>query len=105
MKTRYNRPHPENGITINVQVTPGAREDAIAGRAGDRIKIRIRARAVEGAANDALVLYLAELFGVAKSRVTIVRGHASRLKSIAIEGERSVLENKLASVLNAVRDS
>jgi uncharacterized protein YggU (UPF0235/DUF167 family) len=45
----------------------------------------VRERAVEGAANDACVRAVAEHFGVAPSRVSIVRGGTSRRKTIKIE--------------------
>ena len=41
---------------------------------------------VDGAANDALIAFLAELFDRPKRDVTIVSGHTSRQKRIAIAG-------------------
>jgi uncharacterized protein (TIGR00251 family) len=49
------------------------------------LTVLISARAVDGAANDALVEVLAKHFGVAKSRVTIVRGHTSRHKIVEVD--------------------
>lgn len=49
------------------------------------LTVFLQQRAVEGAANDALVKLLAKHFGVSKSAVTIVRGHASRIKHVRIE--------------------
>lgn len=48
------------------------------------LTVFLSARAVDGAANDALVVALAKHFGVAKSNVTIVRGHTSRHKIVDI---------------------
>jgi uncharacterized protein (TIGR00251 family) len=48
------------------------------------LKARITAPPVEGAANDALVLLLAEHFGVRRSRVRLVSGHGSRVKLVEI---------------------
>jgi len=47
--------------------------------------VYIREPAVEGKANTALIELLAKHFGVAKSRIVIVRGHTSRNKIIEIE--------------------
>lgn len=47
----------------------------------------VQQRAVEGKANDAVVALLAKHYGVAKSRVEIVRGHASRIKVVRV-GEK-----------------
>jgi uncharacterized protein (TIGR00251 family) len=50
------------------------------------IKIRLTAPPVDGAANEALVRFLADTFSVAKSHVEIVSGHTSRDKIVRIEG-------------------
>jgi uncharacterized protein YggU (UPF0235/DUF167 family) len=49
------------------------------------LTVYLQQRAVEGAANDALVKLLAQHFNVAKSAVTIVRGHTSRVKQVRID--------------------
>ena len=49
------------------------------------IKIKIKAPAIEGRANKAIVEYLSKTAGVAKSKVTIVNGHKSSIKTICIE--------------------
>ena len=41
---------------------------------------------VDGAANEALVEFLAELLGVPKRAVSIVTGHASRNKIVEVTG-------------------
>ncbi len=53
---------------------------------GDAIKIRVAAPPVDGAANEALVLFLAEQIGVARAAVTVVGGATARRKRVAIEG-------------------
>jgi hypothetical protein len=45
---------------------------------------------VDGAANAALVEFIAERLGIAKSRVRVVSGSASRRKLIEVEGVTSV---------------
>lgn len=49
------------------------------------LTVFVRERAVEGAANDGLVLALAKHFGVPKSRVSVVRGQNSRHKIIEVD--------------------
>ena len=49
------------------------------------IEVRVHAKAVDGAANDAIVTALAKALGIGRSAVTIVRGHRSRLKHVAID--------------------
>lgn len=77
-------PDPD-AITLEVHVVPGARQSAVAGRHGEAIRIRIAARAIEGQANAELVRFLAAAFGVRASSVSLLRGEASRRKTVRIE--------------------
>ena len=65
---------------------PGARVSEFAGRHGDRIKVRLAARAVDGKANEALIEFLAAHYGVAKRDVRITAGLKSRQKRVVISG-------------------
>lgn len=72
-------------VEIAVHVQPGAKRTEIAGRHGDALKIRLAAPPVDGKANDALIAFLAESFGVPRRRVTLLRGAKSRDKVVRIE--------------------
>ena len=65
---------------------PGAARSEFAGRHGERIKVRLAARAVDGKANQALVEFLAEHYKVPKRNVRIASGLKSRRKRVVIEG-------------------
>ena len=69
-------------MTIHVQ--PGASRSGLAGEHGDALKVRIQARAVEGAANAALTDFLADTLGVARRQVRLLRGDKSRRKVLWI---------------------
>jgi len=51
-------------LILELHVQPGASRSEFAGRHGERIKVRLAARAVDGKANEALVVFLAEHFEV-----------------------------------------
>lgn len=72
------------GFTLDVHVQPGAARTAAAGLHGDRIKLRLAARPVEGAANAALIAFIAERLGVPKRSVVIASGEHARTKRIAV---------------------
>jgi uncharacterized protein len=74
------------GAAIVVTVTPRAGKDEIAGMQGDVIKVRLTAPPVDGAANEALVKFLAKCLNVRPSAVEIVAGHSSRQKLVSIVG-------------------
>lgn len=65
---------------------PGASRTEFAGRHGERIKVRLAARAVEGKANQALVEFLAQHYKVPKRNVRIESGLKSRQKRVVIDG-------------------
>ena len=67
-----------------VHAQPGARTTEVSGLRGGAIKVRLRARAVEGAANAALLEFLADAFAVPKRQVSIESGASSREKRIRI---------------------
>jgi uncharacterized protein (TIGR00251 family) len=69
-----------------VKAQPGARKTELTERAGDAYKVRLAAPPVDGKANDELIRFFADRFGVARSAVRIVSGLASRLKVVEIEG-------------------
>jgi uncharacterized protein (TIGR00251 family) len=77
-------PGPSTVLTIHVQ--PKARMTEVVGWHGDAIKIRVAAPPVGGAANEALVRFLAERLGVARSSVAVVSGATGRRKWVAVEG-------------------
>ena len=76
---------------LPVRLTPGASADRIDGWDVDAegravLKVRVRARPVEGEANVALTKLLAKTLGVPKSAVSLDRGGQSRTKMISVAG-------------------
>ena len=80
-----------------VHVQPRAGRSEIAGRYGDAVKIRLAAPPVDGAANEELVRFIAELLRVPQSAVTITAGLTSRRKTLKIAGITPEALNELAS--------
>jgi uncharacterized protein len=73
-------------VHLAVYVQPRAARTEVAGRHDGCIKIRLAAPPVDGAANAALVEFVAERLGLAKQRVRLRSGHASRRKLLEIDG-------------------
>jgi uncharacterized protein len=74
------------GICLAVKLQPRAARNEIGPPLGNEIKIKVTAPPVEGAANEALIRFLAETLGCPRSAVQIVRGQTSRHKTVAIAG-------------------
>lgn len=72
-------------MILELHVQPGASRTEFAGRHGERIKVRLAARAVDGKANAALVEFLAEYYRVPKRNVRIESGLKSRRKRVVID--------------------
>ena len=83
--------HPDR-ITLALRVQPRASRDEVAGVHGDRLKVRISAPPVDGAANRHLCRYLADLFGVPAASVRLVRGENGRDKTVEVAGTTSLPE-------------
>jgi uncharacterized protein (TIGR00251 family) len=73
-------------VIFSVRVQPRASEEEIAGVMEGALKVRLRAPALEGRANEALCEYLAELLKTPKSAVRILSGHHSRSKRVEVRG-------------------
>jgi len=78
------------GVTLAVRAQPGAKKTAIVGVYGEgdaaQLKIAIQAPPVEGRANEALVAFLADRFGLAKNAVELISGELSRSKVFRLRG-------------------
>jgi uncharacterized protein len=79
-----------DGVTLAVRAQPGAKKTVVIGTYGEgktaQLKIAVQAPPVEGRANSALIEFLADKFGVAKSYVELVSGELSRSKVFWIRG-------------------
>jgi uncharacterized protein len=89
------------GISFVVKVQPRARKNAITGTIGDALKLSLTAPPVEGKANQALIEFLAEVFQIPRSSITIASGETNRLKTIRMAGvSREALENRLRGLIS-----
>jgi uncharacterized protein (TIGR00251 family) len=69
-----------------VRVQPRASRTELAGTHGDALKVRLTEPPVDGAANEALIRFLADRLGVAHAAVRLEAGAAGRSKLVAVEG-------------------
>ncbi|HEY5767112.1 MAG TPA: DUF167 domain-containing protein [Candidatus Udaeobacter sp.] len=71
---------------LRVHVVPNAKVDSVVGVHGGAIKIKLRAPAVDGKANAALIRFLAEQLKLSRDAIVLKRGDKSRGKTIQIHG-------------------
>ena len=71
-------------MKIAVFVKPGSKKGDLVEATGEGLTVFLRAKAVDGAANQALIRVLAKHFHVAKSQIAIVNGQKSRKKLVEV---------------------
>ena len=67
-------------------IQPRASSDAVVGEREGMVAIRLQAPPVEGAANAALIRFLAHRLGCPAAAVRLLRGERGRRKWVAVEG-------------------
>ena len=87
-----------------MRVTPRAAEnrvDGVTAGADGRpaLQLRLRAPPVEGAANKALVGFLAERLGLRKADIRVRSGETGRLKLIEITGDAPLILARLRAMI------
>ena len=91
-----------HALLLTVRVQPRASKDELIVD-GERLRLRITAPPVDGAANAHLIRYLAKSFGVPPSRVEIVRGLTGRDKAVRIHEPESI--PTILAAVNTPRDT
>ncbi|MEE4144955.1 MAG: DUF167 family protein [Halieaceae bacterium] len=71
-------------MKLLLKVVPGATRSGIAGRLGDRVKVKVTEQAESGRANAAVIAVLAAALGIPRSGLKIVAGGKSPLKVVEI---------------------
>jgi len=76
----------DDHLDINVFILPRSSINKIVGVIDDRLKIKLKAPPVDGAANKMCIQFLAKSLNVPKSHIEIISGQTSRKKTIRIMG-------------------
>jgi uncharacterized protein (TIGR00251 family) len=74
------------GTRITLRIQPRASRTEIMGLYGEALRVRVAAPPVEGAANDALLRFLADRLGVGQRSLALDSGHSGRTKTILVTG-------------------
>ena len=102
MKSRSSRStekRPADSLTLSVRIQPRASKNEVIHQTDGKLKIRLTAPPVDGAANEALIRFLSDLFSAPKSQIEIMSGHTGRDKIVRIHGKS---EADAKRVLNSV---
>lgn len=81
-----------DGVRLRVRVTPKARRDAIGplerlADGNEVLIVHVRAAPADGEANAAVITLVAAAIGLARSKIEVVAGPTSRVKTLHIRGD------------------
>ena len=89
-------------VTLAVRVRPGASRTRVGGRYGEGadapLLVAVTARAVDGAATEAVLVAVAEALGVRPRQVVLLRGATSRDKLLEIRQPPTDLAERIAAL-------
>ena len=92
-------------MRVSVRVKPGASRTRVGGQYGEgsggqegMLIVRVGARAVEGAATEAVLKAVAKAFGLRRADVGLVGGLTTRTKVLELRGEEQGLSARLAEL-------
>jgi uncharacterized protein (TIGR00251 family) len=88
----------EAPVTLSIRIQPRASKNEIVTMMSGGLKIRLTAPPVDGAANEALVKFLADTLSIPRSHIEIVSGHTSREKIVRITG---ISDTEVKRLLNS----
>ncbi len=74
----------DGSVIFNIKASPNSSKNQFGEIFGDFLKIKIKAPAVEGAANKELVKFLSKSFKVSKSEIIFLNGETSKTKRIKL---------------------
>lgn len=89
-----------DGVRLAVRLSPRASRDAMEGVAADAdgrplLKLRLTAPPVDGAANAALIAFLADALALRKADIAIRSGETGRTKILHLSGDSALLASRL----------
>jgi uncharacterized protein (TIGR00251 family) len=89
-------------VFLPVAVQPRASRNAVAGLHGGALKLQLTAPPLEGTANEACLRFLADLLGLSRTCLSIVKGTRARHKLIRIaDSSIAEIRDRLTGILPA----
>jgi len=86
------------GYILKIHVVPGARQTAVAGLHGDRLKVKVAAPPEKGRANEELLAFLARSLDVPLKALHLTSGATSRAKVVAVHDLSPDLKSRLLAL-------
>ena len=82
----------EKFVDLYINARPASSRNEIVGIFDDTLKIKVKAPAVEGAANRELVKFLSKMFKIPKSEILFVSGETSKRKRLRLPRNEKLMQ-------------
>ena len=82
-------------LSLLLKVKPGSSKDEISLDEDGNLLVKIKERAIDGAANAYLLKFLSKAFNIRKSAVSLEKGATSRYKKILLDMDQTDLDTLL----------
>ncbi len=94
----------EDRVIFSIKAVPNSSKNEICGLLDESLKVKIKAPAVEGAANKEIVKFLSKEFKISKSQIEFVGGETSKRKRLSLPLNEKV-ENFIKEMSDDKRES
>lgn len=81
----YLQQEKSGTLLLHLRIQPNASRSEIAGRHGQRLKIRLQSPPQDGKANRELIRFLSKTLGIKKSCLDLIHGQTSRDKTVRLQ--------------------
>ena len=78
-----------NKTVIELYIQPNSKKSKVAGYFDKLIKIQISSPPVDNAANKELIKFLSKKLNLNKSKIKIIKGEKSRIKTVEIQSDKN----------------
>ena len=93
----------DGAFRFEIHAKPRAKKSRIVGARGDALEVALAAPPVDGAANEELVRVLAAALDLPRRSITLVRGHTSQKKLVAVDAGAIDAETLLARLVPSAK--
>ncbi len=81
--------------SILIKVKPGSFKDSIEFDTEGTLVVKLRAKPIDGEANEALIKFLSKEFNLSKSAIVLEKGQTSRYKKLLLHISQTELDKLL----------
>jgi len=86
------------GVILPIKVIASSSVNKVVGWESHHLKVKLTAPPEKGKANEALIDILADFFGIAKSKISILQGHTNPKKTVCLGGMTKEMVERICAL-------